>query len=147
MPKSKKTPIFNMESAPIALEKLGFDPLQESMKIAAGEGIGTVHPFLEILEKELGAWVKFCRDGKGVSHEHISQFIETARNWLGNSYVSPEIRSRHTLELLSLTHGKKKQLEDVEIDPTAGEVKKLTHAEVTLFMKKLSKFAPVPPKM
>lgn len=132
MPKKKEV-YYNTAAAPLALEALGFDPLQECVKIAKGEAHGEEHPFFEVLEKELTAWAGFIRNGKGVSADHVEKFIDVAKSYLDNTWVSPEIRFKYLKELLAKTHGNKNQLEHVESAEDAGEVKPLTQAEIKKF--------------
>ena len=81
------------------LDSMGFNPVQQSVAIAKGEALTQDHPFLALLN----AWSVECQEiVDNEPHrlgEMLDNIVRASEKWLKDTWVSHDLRSKHTLAL------------------------------------------------
>lgn len=119
------------------IAQLGFDPLEQSVNIARGTAFKEDHPFTNRFEMTLTDWCDTLGSFDELDLLEVERFKEEGLKILKNSFTPIDLRSKHTMELLTYLYPKRKSME-MSIEPTRGEmtVTPLTDDEVDLFNAK-----------
>ncbi len=119
------------------IAQLGFDPLEQSVNIARGKAFREDHPFLNRFEMALTDWCDTLGAFDELDLLEVERFKDAGIKALSNSFTPIDIRSKHTMELMTYLYPKRKSME-MSIEPNKAEmtVSPLTDEEVDLFMAK-----------
>lgn len=93
------------------LDEFKFDPLAASIRVAKGEALTKDHPLLPILTDMFATWRKRITLGEAVGIDDIDRMEEKCNIGLTDSWVSPELRSKHIMDLLAYTIPKRKAVD------------------------------------
>ena len=117
--------------------QLGFDPLEQSVKIARGQSLKEDHPFLSKFQSIMDEWCETLESFEELDALEVDKFRAEGIKALAGSFTPIEMRSRHTLELLNYIYPKRKAME-MTIDTGRPDmtVTELQEHEVDTFMDK-----------
>lgn len=119
------------------IAQLGFDPLEQSVKIAKGQMLFEDHPFLDTFESVMQGWYEKLESFEDLDIYDIERFKAEGIKALTLSFTPLELRSRHTLELMNYLYPKRKSMEmEVKTNQADMRVTPLTEEEVVIFNAK-----------
>ena len=119
------------------IAQLGFDPLEQSVNIARGTAFKEDHPFLTKFEMTLTDWCDSLGSFDELDLLEVERFKVDGLKALKNSFTPIDLRSKHTMELLTYLYPKRKSME-MAIDTGRPDmtVTPLTDEEVEIFNSK-----------
>ncbi len=121
------------------IAQLGFDPLAQSVKIAQGKMLKEDHPWLQTFRGVMDQWYDTLESFDAIDLMDLEKFKKAGVKALSNSLTPPDLRSKHTLELIQYIYPKRKAMEMVVENPRAEMiVTPLTSDEVDIFNSKFS---------
>lgn len=119
------------------IAQLGFDPLEQSVKIAQGKLLKEDHPFLSEFKMLVEEMTDTLESFEPIEFEDLERFRKVGIKALSNSLTPADLRSKHTLELIQYIYPKRKSIEmAVQTDRPDMAVTTLTPDEVKLFESK-----------
>jgi len=120
------------------IAQLGFDPLEQSVNIARGTAFREDHPFLQRFEMALTDWCDTLGAFDELDLLEVERFKDAGIKALSNSFTPIDIRSKHTMELMTYLYPKRKSMEmSVETAAPVMTVTPLTEDEVDLVNEKI----------
>ena len=117
--------------------QLGFDPLKQSVRIAQGKAFREDHPFLLRFDMVLTDWIDTLSSFDELDLMTVEKFKHEGHKALMDSFTPIDIRSKHTMELMTYIYPKRKAMEmSVNQDVPAMTVSPLTDEEIEQFNAK-----------
>ena len=83
------------EAASRIYNDLGYDPLAAAVAVARGEALTRNHPLLPVIKDALSNWMRRSANNEPISVDEIEGLLNLSINLLTDSWVSPELRSKH----------------------------------------------------
>lgn len=119
------------------IAQLGFDPLEQSVRIAQGKMLKEDHAFLPEFKAVLDEWYDTLESFDAIDMDDLERFRKMGIKALTRSTTPADLRSKHTLELIQYIYPKRKAMEmAVQTDRAPLLVTTLTEYEVEVFRSK-----------